>query len=160
MDQELQATCASQTQARKEITRLSCPSLSFGICSKSYSLSQWCYLTISSSTTPFSFCLQSFLASGSFPVSWLIASGGQNIGASVSVLPMNIQGWFPLGLTGLISLQSRGLSRVLSSTISKHQFFRAQPSLWSNSVTSIHDYWKNHSFDYLDLCQQSDVSAI
>ena len=117
---------------------------------------------ISSSATPFSSCPQSFPDQGLFQwvSSNILASGGQNIGASVSVLPMNIQGWFPLGLTGLIPLQSRGLSRVLSSTISKHQFFRAQPSLWSNSVTSIHDYWKNHSFDYLDLCQQSDVSAI
>ena len=160
MDQGLQATCVSQTQARKEITRLPCPSLSFGICSKSCSLSQWCYLAISSSTTHFSFCLQSFLASQSFPVSWLFASGGQNIGASVSVLPMTIQGWFPLGLTDLISLQSREPSRVLPSTISKHQFFRAQPSLWSNSLTSVHDYWKNHSFDYSDVCRQSDVSAV
>ena len=91
-------------------------------------------LTISSSASPFSYCLQVFPASGSFPVSLLFASGGQSIGASTSVLPMSIQGWFPLGLTGLISLQSNGLSRVLSSTtIQKHQFFGTQPSLWSNS---------------------------
>ena len=77
--------------------------------------------------------------------------------ASVSVLPMNIQDWFPLGLTGLI-LQSRGLSRVFSNTIvQKHQFFGAQPSLWPNS--HIHDYWKSHSFDLMGLCRQSDVSA-
>ena len=85
---------------------------------------------------PFSSCLQSFPASGSFPVSWLFASGTQNISAlaSASVLPMNIQGWSPLGLTGLISLQSKVLSRVFSSTkIQKHQFFSAQLSLWSNS---------------------------
>ena len=84
----------------------------------------------------FSFCLQSFLASGAFSISRLFASGGQSIGtsASASVLPMNIQDWFPLGLTGLISLQSKGLSRVFSrSTVWKHQFFGAQPSLWSNS---------------------------
>ena len=84
---------------------------------------------------PLSSCLQSFPASESFPVSQLFASGGQSIGASVStsVLPMNIQGWFPLGWTGWISLQSKGLSRVFSSTtIRKHQFFSAQPSLWSN----------------------------
>ena len=93
------------------------------------------YITISSSATPF-FCLQSFPASGSFPVSWLFASGGQSIGVSAlaSVLPVNIQGWFPLGLTGLISLQSKGLSRVFSNTtIQRHQFFSAQPSLWSSS---------------------------
>ena len=81
----------------------------------------------------------------------LLPSGGQSVGASTSVLPMNIQGWFPLGWTGLISLQSKGLSRVFSSTtIQKHQFFSAQTSLWS-SLTSIHDYWKNHSFNYMDL---------
>ena len=78
---------------------------------------------------------------------------------SASVLPMNIQGWFSLGLTDLISLWSKGLSRVFSrTTIRKHQFLSSQPSLWFNS-TSIYDYWKNHSFDYMDLCQQSDVSA-
>ena len=90
----------------------------------------------------FSSCLQSLLASGSFPVSRLFASGSQSIGASASasVPPMNIQDRFPLRLTGLISLQSRGLSRVLSNTIiQKHQFFSAQPSLWSSSQ-SIHDY--------------------
>ena len=87
---------------------------------------------------PFSSCLQSFLASGSFPVSQLFTSGGQSIGASASasasVLQMNIQDWFPLGLTSLISLQSKGLSRVFSNTtLQKHQFFCAQLSLWSNS---------------------------
>ena len=76
-----------------------------------------------------------------------------------SVLPMSIQGWFPLGLTGLISLQSKGLSRAFSSTtIWKHQFFSAQPSFWCNTHI-IQDYWKNHSFDYTELCWQSDVSA-
>ena len=79
-------------------------------------------------------CLQSFPASESFPISQLLASGGQSIGASASVLPMNIQDWFPLGLAGLISLQSEGLARVFSNTrIQKHQFFHTQPSLWSNS---------------------------
>ena len=97
--------------------------------------------------TPFSSCLQSFPASGSFPVSWLFTSDGQSIGTSALVLPMNIQCWCPLELTTLISLLSKGLSRVFSSTtIWKHQFFGAQPSLWSNS--HIHnDYWKNHSLD-------------
>ena len=99
-------------------TRLPCLSLSPGACSNSCPLSLWCHKIISSSVIPFSSCLQSFPTSGSFPMSWLFAAGGQSIGASVlaSVLPMNIQGWFPLGLTGLISSQSKGLSRVLSST--------------------------------------------
>ena len=91
---------------------------------------------ILSSAAPFFFCLQSFPASGSFQISQFFASGGQNIGAPAlaSVLPMNIQDWFPLGLTGLISLLSKGLSRVFSSaTIQKYQFFNAQFSLWSNS---------------------------
>ena len=92
-----------------------------------------CHPTILSSVIPF--CPQSFPASGSFPVSWLLASGGQSIGASASrsVLPMNIQGWFPLGLIGLISLLSSGLSRVFSrTTFQKHQYFGNRPSLWSN----------------------------
>ena len=114
--------------------RLPCPSLSPRVCSHSCPLSWWCYLTIWSSATPF-FCFHAFPASGSFPMSQLFTSGGQSIGASTlaSILPMNIQGWFPLGLTGL-TLLFKGLSRVFSSTTSqKHQFFSAQPSLWSNS---------------------------
>ena len=94
-----------------------------------------CYLIISSSA-PLFFCLQSFPASGSFPMTWLFASGSQRIGASAlaSVLPTNIQGWFPLGLTSLISLQSKRPSRVFSNTtIQKHQFFSALPFIWSNS---------------------------
>ena len=104
------------------------------VCSNSCPLSQWCHPAISSSVAPFSSCPQTFPASGSFPVSLLFVSGGQSIGASVStsVLPVNIKGWFPLGLTGLI-LQSKGLSSVFSSaTVWKHPFFGAQPSLWSN----------------------------
>ena len=103
--------------------RLLCPSLSVKVCSNSCPLSQLCCLSISSSVTPFSSCPQSFPASGSFPMSQLFASVGQNIGASASasVLPMNIQSWFPLGLTGLISLLSKGLSRVFSrTTVQKH----------------------------------------
>ena len=117
-------------------TRQPCPSLSPRICSNSCPLSRWCYQTISSSVSPFSLCLQSFPASRSFPVSPLFVSGGQSIGASasVSVFQMNIQGWFPLGLTGLISLWSKGLSRVFSSTkVWKHKFFGAQRNLGSNS---------------------------
>ena len=106
------------------------------ICSNSWPLSWWCYLAISSSVVPFSFCPPSFPASRSFLMSWLLTSSDQSIGASASasVLQMNIQGWFPLRLIGLISLQSKGLSRVFfSTTVQKHQFFGAQPSLWSNS---------------------------
>ena len=88
---------------------------------------QWCHPTISSSVIPFSSCLQSFPASGSFPMSQLFTSGGQSIGASVSSLPMDIQGWFPLGLTNLISWLSKGLSRVFfSTTVRRHQFFGVQ----------------------------------
>ena len=129
-----------------QYTRLFSPSLSPGICSSWCLLSLWCYLIISPSACRF-FCLGSFPASGSFPVNWLFSSGGQNIGASTSasVLPMNIQSWFPLGLSGLISLQSKGLWRVFSSTmIRKYQFFGAQPSLWSNSDV-YKPYWKNHN---------------
>ena len=94
----------------------------------------WCSLTISSLAALFSFCLQSFPAWGSFPKSQLFPSGVQSIGASTSVIPMNIQGWFPIRLTGLISLQSKGLSRIFSSNIiQKNQIFGVQPSLWSNS---------------------------
>ena len=99
-------------------TRLPCPSPSPRVHENSCPLSQWCHPTISSSVVPFSSDLQSFPASGSFPLSWLFASGGQSIGASASasVLPMNIQDWFSLGLTGWISLLSKGLSRIFSST--------------------------------------------
>ena len=101
-------------------------------CSDSCALSRWCYLTTSFSVTLF-FCLQSFPAAGSFPMTWLFASLSQGIGASASVPPMSIQGWFPLGLTGLISLQSKGLSIVFSkNTVRKHQYFSAQPSLQSS----------------------------
>ena len=115
-------------------TRLPRPSLFPGMCSDSCPLSQWCNLTISSPIAPFSFHLRSFPASESFPMIWLFPSGGQSIGVLASILPMNIQDWFSLGLTGLISLQSKGLSVVFSSTtVQKHQFFSTKPSLWSNS---------------------------
>ena len=117
-------------------TRLPCPSPSPGACSNSCPLSQWCHPTISSSVIPFSFCLQSFPAAGSFLMSRFFSSGGQSIGAlgPASVLSMNIQDWFPLGWTGRISFQSKGLSRVFSNiTVQKHQFFSTQSSLWSNS---------------------------
>ena len=115
--------------------RLLWPPLFPGVCSNSCPLSRWGYLTISSSVTPFSFSLQSFPALGFFPMSQLFASGGQSFGASASaILSMNIQCWFPLGFTALISLPSKGLWRVFSSTTTwKHQFFGTQPSLWSSS---------------------------
>ena len=109
-----------------------CPSPTPGVYWNSRPLSRWCHPTISSSVIPVSSCLQYFSASGSIPVSQFFASGGHNIGvsASASVLPMNIQDWFPLGWTGWISMQSKGLSRVFSNTtVQKHQFFSAQLSL-------------------------------
>ena len=130
------------------------------VCPSSCPVNWWCNPTISSSVTLFSFCLQSFPALGSFPVSQLFASGGQSIGASASVLPVNIQGWFPLGLTGLISLLSKGVSRDFSSTrVWKHQFFGALPSLWSSSHICMWLLEKNHSLDYTELCWQSDGSG-
>ena len=116
--------------------RLPWPSPAPRACSNSCPSSWWCHSTISSSVDPFYSCLQSCPASRSFPISWLYASGGQSIGdsASASVLPMNIQGWFPLRLTGLISVKSKGLSRIFFNiTVQKHQFFSPQLSLWSNS---------------------------
>ena len=128
-------SCETLRPQRLQHTRLLCPLLTPGVYPNSRSLNQWCYLTISSSATPFSFSLPSFPASESFSMSQPFISGGQSIGASASatVLPVNIWGWFSLRLTGLI-LQFEGLSRVFSSTTSqKHQFFSTQLSLWSNS---------------------------
>ena len=129
--------------------RLPFPSLFPGVFSSLCQLNRWCHPTISSSVTPFSYCPQSFPASGSFPMSWLFESGGQSIGTSAlaTVLPKNIQGWFPLGLIGLISLHSKGLSRVFSNTaVQKFQFFSIQSSLWSNS--HIHTWQlEKHSSD-------------
>ena len=116
--------------------RFPCPSLSPRVSSDSCPLRQWCHPTISSSVIPISSCPQSFPASGSFSISWPFTSGGQSTGASssASVLSMNVQEWFPLGLTGLISLQFKGLSRVFFSTaVWNPQFFGTQPSLRSNS---------------------------
>ena len=126
-----------------------CPSPTPRAYSNSCPSSQWRHPTISSSVIPFSSCFQSFPTSGSFPVSQFFISGGQSIGvsASASVLPMNIQDWFPWGLTGWISLKSKGLSRVFSNTtVQKHQFFGAQLSSQSNS--HIHTWLlENHSLD-------------
>ena len=107
---------------------------------------------------PFSSCLQSFPASGSFPMSWVFASGGQSIeiSASASVLSMNIQDWFPLGFTGFISLHSRKLSEFLPMSQFKSINSSALSLLY---LTSVHDSWKNYTFDYMDFCQQSDIPA-
>ena len=140
-------------------TRLLCSPLSPGVCSNSCPLSQWCYLTISSSVASFSFYHQSFPASGSFPyLSQFVASSGQNITASATALPMNIQDWFPLGLTGLIYLQSKGLSIESSPT---PQFKSINPSVvslpYGPTLTPVHDHRKNHSFHYMDLCQHTST---
>ena len=117
------------------------------VCSNSCPLSQWCYLNhLSVLSSPFA-CL---LSQRQDLFQW--------VGSFHHVAPMNIQGWFPKGLTGLISLQSKGLSRVFSSTtVQKPQFFGAQP--YGPALTSVHDYWKNCSYDYMDFCWQNDVSA-
>ena len=144
--------------------RSPCPSPSPGVCPSSCPLNQWCHPTISASVALFSLCLQYFPASGSFIMSPLFASGSQIIGASASasVLPMSIQGWFPLGPTGLMSLQSKWLSRVFSgTTVWKHQLFGALPSLWFNShymTTWLPE--RPYSLDYMDLCWQGDVFAL
>ena len=114
--------------------------------------------TTSSSAAPFSSCLQSFPASGSFPIGRLFASGDQSIGALATVLPMNIQNWCPLGLTALISFSVQGaLQGILHHHSSKVPM--VQCSAYGPTLISIHDYWKNHSFDCVNHCWQSDVSA-
>ena len=131
-----------------QLTRLPCPS-SPGACSNSCPLSWWCHPTISSSVVPFSSCLQSFPASGSFLMSQLFTSGGQSIGisASASVLSMNIQDWFHLGLTSLISLQSKGLLSLLQHHNSKALVLQPSAFSYGPNLISVHDYWKNHSFN-------------
>ena len=121
--------------AAQSFTKLPCPSPSPRVYLNSCPLSRWCHPTTSSSVVPVCSCPQSFPASGSFPVSQLFASSSQRteISASASILPKNIQNWLPLGLTGLISLLSKWPLKVSSTTIQKHQFFSAQPSLESNS---------------------------
>ena len=130
-------------------TSLSCQSPIPGAYSNSCPLTRWCRPTISSSVIPFSSCLQSFPASGSFQMSQFFVSGGQSIGvsASISVLPMNIQDWFPLGWNGWISLQSKGLSRVFSNTAVQSINSLVLSFLYSPTLTSIPDHWKKHSFD-------------
>ena len=133
-----------------EPARLPCPSPTPGACSNSCPLSRWCHPIISSSVVPF--CLQSFPASGPFLMRQLFALGGQSIEASASVLLMNILDWFPLGLTGLIFLQSKGLSRVFSNTtVQKHQFLDAQLSLWLNSHIHVWLLKKSYPWVYGSL---------
>ena len=141
--------------------RLPCPSWYLGVYSNSCALSWWCAPIISSSAMLFSFCLQSFPAPGSFPMSRLFTSCGQSTGASISssVLPVNIQGLFPLGLIDLIFLPSKGLSRVFSSTRFDSINSLALSLLYGPTCIFIHDKWTNHSFDNMDLCWQRDVSA-
>ena len=145
----------------RQHTRFPRPSPSPRTCSSSCSSTQWCHSTIPSSVVPFSSCFQSSPASGSFLMSRLFASGGQSIGASASasILPMNIQDWFPLGLTGLISLHSKGISRVISNITFKSIHSSALSFPYGPTLTSTHDYWKNHSFDSVDICCQSDIST-
>ena len=142
-------------------TRLPCPSPTPGAYSDSCPLSRWCYPAISSSVVPFSSCLQSFPASRSFPMSQFFASGGQRLGvsASASVLPMNIQDWFPLGWTGWISFQSRDSQESSPTPQFKSISSLALSFHYTPALTSIHDHWKNRSLDWMDLCWQSNVSA-
>ena len=139
-----------------------CPSPSPSACSNPCPLSRWCPPTISFSVASFSSCPQYFPESGSFSMSHLFTSGGLSIGglALALVLPSNIQGWFPLGWTGGISLQSKELSKVFSNTQFECISSSALSLLYGPTLTSVHDYWKNHSFDCTDLCQQSNISAL
>ena len=139
-------------------TKFPCPSLSHGVCLNSCPLSWWRNPTISFSFTPF-LGPRSFPASRSFPVSWLFAWGGQSIGASASILLMNIQGWFPFGLTGLISCCPRDTQESSLAPQFKSINSLALSFLYGLTLTSMHTYWKNHSFEYIDLWWQCDVFA-
>ena len=137
-----------------------CPSPTPRACSKSCPVSRWCHPTISSSVVPFSPCPQSFPASGSFQMSQFFTSGGQSIrvSASTSVLPMNTQDWSPLGWTGWISLQSRDSQESSPTPQFKSINSSGLSFLYSPTLTSIHDHWKNHSLE-TDLFWQSNASA-
>ena len=125
-----------------------------GVCLNEYTLSHECYLTISSSANLF-FCLQSFPASGTFPISHFFTSGSQSIRASA--LPMNTKDWFPLGLTGLTSCSPRDSQESFPPPPFENIDSLVLSLLYSPTLTSVNDYWKNHSFDCMDLCQQSDA---
>ena len=141
---------------------LSCPSTTPRACSNSCPLRLWCHPTISSSVVPFSSCLQSFAASGSLLMNHLYSSGGWSIGvsASISILSMNTQDWFPLGVTDLISLLSEDSQESSPTLQFKSINSSALSLLYGPTLTSICDYWKSHSFNYKDLCWQSNVSAL
>ena len=142
-------SCPTLQPHEPQHARPPCPSPTPGVHPNPCPSSRWCHPTVSSSVVLFSSCPQSFPASGSFQMSQLFTAGGQSIGvsASTSVLPMNTQDWSPLGWTGWIFLQSKGLLRVFSNTtVQKHQFFSTQ-LFYSPTLTSIHDHWKNHSLD-------------
>ena len=140
--------------------KLPCLSLSPRVYWNSCPLSWWCYLTISFSAAFFSFCLQAFTMSGSFPMSWLFTLGGQSIGASASVLPVNVQDWFPLGWTGLISLWSKGLSLLSSPAPQFKSNNSSGPSLlYGPTLTSIHDYSLVKTDDEVPIFWPSDVKS-
>ena len=152
-ERSVQFSCSVMTNSLRprpvnHMDRPLCPSPTPGVHPNPCPLSRWCHPTISSSIVPFSFCPQSFPASGFFQMSQF-SSGGQSIGisASTSVLPMNTQDWSPLGWTGWISLQSQGLSKVFSNTKFENFNSLALSFLYSPTLTSIHDHWKNHSLD-------------
>ena len=146
-------SCLNSVTPCLQHTRLQYPSVSFTVCSNSSPFSWWCYVTILCSAAPSSFSLHSLPASGSFLMSQLFAPSGQSIGATALawVLPVNIQGWFHLGLIVLIFLLSKGLSRIFSSTTILKQQFLAISLFYGPTLTSVHDYMINHSFDYMDL---------
>ena len=145
---------------RLQHAKLPCPSPSPRVCSNLCPLDQWCFLTISSSAAPFSFCLQSFSASGSFPVSWLFASGGQEWKLH---LHKSFQWIFRVDFLYECLVWSPYCSRGSQESSSTPQFKSISSSVlrlfYAPTLTSIHDYWKNHSFDYADLCRQSDISV-
>ena len=145
--------------------RLPCPSAYPRVCPSSCPLHQWCHPGISASDALFSFCPWSFPASRTLSIRQMFAPDDQNTGASASasVLPMSIQGWFPLRLTGLISLQSRGLLGVFSSNpVQRHQFFNSLAFclLYHPVLITVHDHWEDYSLDYMELCRQSNVSCV
>ena len=153
MKRSVQFSCSVMSNSLQphglQHARPPCPSPSPRVYSNSCLLSWWCHTAISSSAVPFFSYLQSFPASGSFQISQFFVSGGQSIGisTSTSVLPMNTQDWFPLEWTGWISLQSKGLSGVLSNTTVQNMNFSMLSFLYSSTLTSIYDYWKNQSLD-------------
>ena len=135
------------------------PSPSSRACSDSWPLSHWCHPTISSSVVPFSSRSQSFPASGSFPVSQFFESGGQTIGASASVLPKSIQGWYLLRWTSWSLCSLRDSQEFSPAPQLESINSLALYLLYGPALTSVHDYWKDHSLDYMDLCRWSDVFA-